>query len=298
MRRLTIPVALAALLLVAPAAQALDVPVEFDYAVLDTPATPDATVVSPEGGSIKATAAVDPVTGDFTIDPATFDFPQYSFSSPIPGTIDVTLNAPATGNVSFATGKVTLNADFKANVNTSLGACNVDTGPITLSTENTEPLPGQAFPPGPTGVVTGPGALGVSWQSLTVGNDPGCALIGQFVNGPGGFWISKGIAPPTEAPQYDVVALGVKVKPKKQTAKKNKKATFKVTVNNPGQTDATGVKLCAKVGKGKQKCAKLGTLAAGAKKTTYVRAKREEDLEGRLHRQGHRRQAGQGHSRS
>lgn len=273
MRRLAIPAALLALLLAAPAAKAVDVGVTFDYAVLDTPATPDATVVSPDGEPIKATAAVNETTGAFTIEPAAFDFPQYSFSDPIPGTIDVFLNSQATGLLDFATGQVTMAADFRAEVVTQLGTCNVNTGPITMSTENSEPLPGQRFPAGASGVVTGPGALSVSWQSLSVGSEPGCSLIGQFVNGPGGFWISKGIAPPKEQPQYEVAALGVSVKPKKKTVKKNKKAKFKVTVSNPGDTTASDVELCAKVGKGKRRCIDVGDIAAGARRTSKVTAR-------------------------
>ena len=273
MRRAVLPLAATAALLFAAPASAVDVPVQFNYAVLDTPATPDSVVVSPDGDPIKATAAVDEATGNYTVQPDAFDFPKYSFNEPVPGTIDVFLNSPATGNVNFATGEVSMTADFRAEVVTGFGTCNVNTGPITLSTENKEPLPGRRFPAGSTGVVTGPGALGVTWESLTVGNDPGCALIGQFVNGPGGFWISKDIAPPTERPQYEVAALGVKIKPKKKRVKYNKKGAFKVTVRNPGQTDAKNVKLCAKVGKGKKRCLKLGTIAAGTKRVTKVRAR-------------------------
>lgn len=273
MRRVIASIAGAAALLGAAPAQALDVPLAFDNAVLDTPATPNSVVVSPDGAPITATADVDPATGAFTIDPANFDFPLYSFSEPIPGTIDVFLNAPATGQVDFTTGQVDMTADYRAEVTTQLGVCNVNTGPLLQSTENKKPLPGVRFPAGPTGVVSGPGAIAVSWSSLTASSDPGCNLIGPFVSGPGGFWISKGIAPPAEEPDYEVVALGVKVKPKVRTAKKNKRATFNVTVRNPGDVDATGVKLCAKVGKGKKRCVSLGIIAARAKEVTKVTAR-------------------------
>jgi len=62
-------------------------------------------VVEPGDPLITATAVVDDATGAFTVDPAAFDFPQYRFSSPAPGMIDVILNAPARGQIDLRTGK-------------------------------------------------------------------------------------------------------------------------------------------------------------------------------------------------
>jgi hypothetical protein len=277
-KRIAAAVATAAALGVPSAAQAqnLDVPLEFDYAVLDTPATPDANVVTPEGEPIRATANVDPSTGDFTVQPENFDFPKYTFSSPVQGSIDVILNAPARGKVDFTTGQVTFDADFEAQVDvTGLGACNLDTGVLTMSTEKDEPLPGVRFPPGPTGVVTGPGAMTVDWESLPPGTGPGCSIINAFVGGPGGFWISKGIAPPSEGGEYDGATLKVAAKPSKKKVKAGSAVPLKVSVSNSGDEAAEGVTVCMTPAKGlkpkKRTCKAYGDIAAGKKRAkTFV----------------------------
>lgn len=262
-----------AALAAAPPALAIDVPVSFDYAVLDTPATPNATVVDPSGPPITATAAVDPQTGAFTVDPATFEFPRYEFSSPVTGSIDVILNEPAAGQVDFASGQVTLTADFEAQVSVSgLGDCNLDTGDLVLSTENSEPFPGQRFPAGATGVVTGPGAITVSWASLPPGTGPGCAIINPFVGGPGGFWLSKGIAPPTGGGgEYDVAALKVRVKPARKAVRGGKAVTFRAKVTNTGDQSTDNVSACVKAPRGlkpaRRICRAYGALATGQSKT-------------------------------
>ena len=267
-KKCLIALAAAATALGVPAtAQAVDVPVSFNYAVLDTPATPNALVVDPSGPPITATASVAD-DGSFTVDPANFDFPKYEFSTPVPGSIDVILNSPASGQVNFATGQVTLTADFEAQVSvTGLGDCNLDTGALTMSTENQEPYPGVRFPAGPAGLLTGPGAITVSWPSLPPGTGPGCTLINAFVGGPGGFWISKDVPPPQD---YAVPALSVTSKPATKTVKSGRTATFKAIVRNRGDVDATNVKVCAtapKPLKPRKACRKIGTLAAGAKVT-------------------------------
>lgn len=263
---ITKALAVAALLLAAPAsAYAGDVALEFDNAVLDTPGTPDSVVVDPSGPPIRATAALDEATGAFTVAPATFDFPEYSFSSPVPGTVDVILNTPATGQFDLATGQVTLSANFQAQISISgFGDCNIDTGPVVLSTENAEPLQGRRFPAGVPGFVTGDGAVTVSWPSLPPGTGSGCSLIEPFVNGPGGFWMSRGISPtPEEQPQYDVANLAVSVKPARRKVKSGRKATLRAVVRNTGDATAGNVRLCVNPPKAKRKCIGVGNLAGG-----------------------------------
>ena len=267
--------ATAALAAAAPA-MAVDVPVTFDYAVLDTPSTPNATVVDPSGPPVTAVASVDETTGAFTVDPATFDFPRYDFAmSGVTGNIDVVLNAPASGVATLATGAVNLNADLVAQITVDgLGRCDVDTGVLAISTENTEPLPGQRFPPGTTGVATGPGAIAVDWESLPPGTGPdpfACSIINGFVGGPGGFWLSKGIAPPTGGGEYDAAALKVRAKPARKTVKGGRAARFKVKVANRGDQATDDVSVCVKAPKGlrpaKRICRAYGTLAAGQSKS-------------------------------
>jgi hypothetical protein len=266
MRTITKALAFAVVALAAPApALAADVPITFDNAVLDTPATPDAVVVDPSGPPVKAVAAVAD-DGSFTVAPATFDFPQYTFSSPVSGTIDVILNSPATGMIDLATGQVTMNADFEAQVKvTGFGDCNIDTGPVVLSTENKDPLPGSRFPAGAGAIGTGPGALAVAWESLPPGTGAGCALINPFVGGRGGFWISKGIAP--KPPSYAVAKLKLTVKTPKVTVRSGGKGKFVVIVSNPSDTAATKGRFCVRNPRfTKKSCLSLGTIAAGAKK--------------------------------
>ena len=262
-----------AVALAAPAvAGASELPLEFDNAVLDTPATPNQVIVAPKGKPITATATVDDATGTFTIPVNRFDFPKYSFNQPTAGEIDVILNEPATGQIDLATGKVTMSANFQAQVTlTAFGQCNIDTDTLLVSTETSEPLPGKRFPAGIAGFGSGPGALGVGWETLPPGTGPGCPLIDAFVSGPGGIWISNGIAPKTDKPAYDVARLGVTVKPKNARIKVGEKAKFKVTVKNPGDTAATDVETCAKRPKGAKTCLQLGTLAAGKKRTVTFR---------------------------
>lgn len=270
----SVALAVAAAALLAPAAAgASDVALTFDNAVLDTPSTPDQVVVEPSGAPITATAVVDDATGDFTIDPAAFDFPKYTFSDPTPGEIDVILNAPATGKIDLATGQVTMNADFEAQITLqAFGNCNIDTGVLTLSTEASEPLPGRRFPPGVAGFASGPGAVAVSWATLPPGMGPGCQLIDSFVQGPGGFWISDGVDPFPAAPPNTRAKLKVMVKPGARTVGPGQKAKFEVTVRNPGNTPARDVEVCAKiVGRDGTVCDPLAALGAGkSKRRTYA----------------------------
>src|SRR4051812_9064650 len=110
MHRMLITTGIAASMAIAAAvpANAAIVPLQFDHAALYTPATPDMQPVSPSTPPLKINADVNQTTGDYTVQPADWDFPEYAFSSPIPGRVDITLPTPATGRVDFATGKLSL----------------------------------------------------------------------------------------------------------------------------------------------------------------------------------------------
>ena len=252
-------------------ASALNVPLQFNHVVLDTPATPKAQIVTPTTQPLTVNANVDPSTGNFTVQPSDFTMPAYNFSSPAPGSATISLKNPASGNVNFATGALTLNADMLATINIQgYGSCTKDTGPVTLSTATTQPLPGQNFPAGPTGVATGAGAFGTGWSTLAPGTGPACPLIDGATAGKGGFWISRNISP---VPPSLGLGFG-KLKP----SKRGSTAVVKVKVTGKGNDDANPVKVCLtasnkKAVSVKTKCQTVSSLALGKTKTFSFRVK-------------------------
>lgn len=281
MRKLSILAAAALSLAVADvaSAQTTPVPLSFDNAVLNTPATPNAVLVSPSTTPITATADVDLTTGAFTIDPANLHFPSRSFTSPAPGSIQVSLGAPATGQLIPATGQVALTADFTAQITiTGVGGCAIDTGSQTYSTENSTVYPGKRFPTGPTGVATGPGAITGGWATLPDGTGPGCTLLNSLVKGPGGLWISNGVAPPAPA------KVSLSSTPAKKTVAAGKSVGFTAKVKNTGGLRSSIVTVCVATPKklsviGK-KCKSVGGLAAGASSTAKFKVKAAKTAKG------------------
>jgi hypothetical protein len=264
MRKLCIlAVGLFSLALAAPAgAQVISVPLSFNYAVLNTPGLKDEQVVSPSTNPITATAQFDESTGTFTVQPNQFNFPTYSFTTPVPGTLAVALKNPATGSFNPATGALTMSADFVATINLNgLGACTADSGQQTYSTSNSTVYPGVAFPKTATGPVTGPGAITGGWQSVT-SSGPACAIVASYLNGPGGLWISKNVPVPT--PTLAISA------PKKASERLGKSTTVAVTVRDTGTLQATTVTVCAaapkKVSVKGSDCKQIASIAAGSSK--------------------------------
>lgn len=168
----------------------------YDDVILDTPATPDAPIVSPRGHPLTVRAEVNRTTGSFTVAPSGFSVPVYKLSAPLAGTIRISLKGPATGTLSFATGNLVLHADFLAKITLSgYGECTKNTGPVTLSTSAAAPFATHPFPHGATGPVTGDGAFGALWKSLAPGSGPACSVVDPVTAGSGGIWVSRGISP-------------------------------------------------------------------------------------------------------
>jgi hypothetical protein len=275
-RKLIAAAATAAAALVAAApAGAAPVALDFDHVVLDTQATPNAEVVSPSTDPLKVNADVDLATGDFTVQPADFDFPEYSFSTPVQGTIDIFLHEPASGHADFATGKLAFTGTFDAKVTVNgIGDCTKTVGPTTLTTETTNPLPGQPFPPGPTGPASGNGAFGVGWDSLDPGTGPGCGLIDSFTSGEGGIWISRGIDPSTYG-NSGAAKLALALR-KPQAIEAGRKATVRARVRNTGDDAARSVKVCLRAPKPlspRRHCRGIGRLGAGKAKRVAFKVK-------------------------
>jgi hypothetical protein len=243
------------------AAQTVSVPLSFNNAVLTTPGFKDVVLVSPKTAPITATAQFDQSTGAFTIAPADFHFPPYSFTTPVPGTLQVSLNSPANGRFNPSTGFLTVTIDYLATINVNgIGTCTADTGAQTYTTSNTTVYPGVAFPATASGPVTGPGAFTGGWPTVqTMGS--ACSLASSALNGPGGLWISKNLSPP----RLSIAAHS------KKTDTVGKSAAIKITVEDTGNVAATGVSVCATAPRSahvtRATCRTIGTLAGKAKKT-------------------------------
>jgi len=253
----------------AAAAPPLTMPLTFNNAVLTTPGFPNTVLVTPASTPVTATATLVPGTGAFTIKPSDFNFPTYSFTTPLPGSFQITLKNPATGQFNAATGALSITADFVATVNLNgVGSCSADAGTQTYSTSSSAVYPGVAFPANANGATTGPGAITGGWQSIQ-SSGSACSLVASALNGPGGLWLSKDIAPPK--PKLSISAAH------KAKGTVGKSTTLKVTVANRGKLVGTSIKVCAKAPKSVHvagaKCKTIAQLAVGAKKTLKFKLK-------------------------
>lgn len=272
MRKLCIlAVALCSLTVVSSAAaQVVAVPLSFNNAVLTTPGFKNVVLVSPNTNPITATAQFDTSTGAFTIAPGDFSFPTFSFTTPVPGTLHVSLNGPATGQFNPTTGAITVLADFVATINLNgVGSCAADSGHQTYSTSNSTVYPGVAFPATPTGPVTGPGAFTGGWSTVQA-TGSGCSLLASALDGPGGLWISKNVNPPA-------AKLSMSTAPRKTTRRVGRPATIKVTIVNAGNLAASDVSVCVSAPKAIHiagaMCRTASSLAAGKKQIFTFKAK-------------------------
>jgi hypothetical protein len=254
------------------------IPLSFNHVVLETPGTGAAQLVTPSTQPLTALAEVDTTTGAFTIAPSSFSAPTYSFTKPVPGTASMALASPASGTVDFLTGGLTLTGDFLATINLGAdGSCVVNTGSKTLSTAAVAPLLGSPFPAGSTGVVIGNGAFGVSWKTLPASSDgSACALLNSILDGPGGLWISRGIASSAAKP----ATLSLKALDKTTSVRAGKSASVKVTLANSGDAAAKTVKVCLKGKKGivVSSCQTVKALAANSKHSLVFKVSTKKSL--------------------
>jgi hypothetical protein len=234
------------------AAQADPVALEFDNGVLDLGAQKGVVFITP--GGTHATMAIDqdPATGDFTTAaPGDVTFPDYSFTDPVPGQINLSAASPVTdGAFDAATGQMSFSVNLHAEVTLPGGTCVIDPIPVALSTEGTAPYAGVRYT---GGSITGNGAVVASWQSLPIPATQECQLVGALGQGPGGLWLSKGIAPPSaggnEPPPAHVPKIGLTAKPRKAKVEAGKKAKFGVTVTNQTNKELASAMVCAKAPK-------------------------------------------------
>lgn len=271
-------VACASLVMAAPAG-AVPFQLTFDHMVMDTPATPNVQVVSPKGQPLTIVADVNPSTGQFTVQPSDWHFPVYTMSQPVPGTVDIELKSPASGQWDPTSGTLIFNADFLAKITVQgYGDCTKDTGPLSLSTSTTVPLAGVKFPATTTGVVTGNGAFGAGWSSLAAGTGTACSVVDPAVQGKGGLWISRGISP--VPPSVSLKASAPK------SVKAGSKATIKVKVSVSGADDKNPIRVCLAAPKGlspKSSCTTIKSgLAEGKSKTVSFKVKTSKKKTGKF----------------
>ncbi|HET9719987.1 MAG TPA: hypothetical protein VFP55_07925 [Solirubrobacteraceae bacterium] len=220
----------------------------FNHAVLDAGGSA-ANIVTPSTAplTVQATLTGSPAPGQatFTVPTNGVNFPVYNFTAGgFSGTITTTLKNTATGTLNFATGATTMAADFVSTVTLSgvPGSCDLDTGLMNLSTANTQPLMGVAFPAGTSGPVTGTGAFGGTWSSVTGTPQPSNSSTCTLLNvagylGSGGLWISRNLAPPSPAVTVNKI----------KAIKAGKTVAVHVKVSNAAGSVGTGaIKLCLK----------------------------------------------------
>ncbi len=146
-----------------------------------------------------------------------------------------------------------------------------------------------------TGALTG--TYNITDDATVVGGAD-CATVNSVSKGAGSLWVSNGIAEPPVCGEFetgippdclpipcpsgfsgnepDCVKLVAKISkvtvkgPSK--IKKGKKSTYKVTIKNTGNADATGVRLKVS-GKGLSFNTSVGKIAAGKSRTTNVKVK-------------------------
>jgi hypothetical protein len=235
----------ASLAFTASASAQTPVTLSFNHVVLNTPATPDAQIVTPSSQPLTMAADVNP-DGSFTVQPPDFHAPTYTTTSPVDASVTVSLADPATGSMDATTGALSMTADFLATLTVpNYGSCTVDTGDLTLTTATTQPLAGQRFPATPTGISSGAGAFGVGWSTLPPGTGSICSEIDSYVDGPGGIWISRNI---TIAQAQALSAPKLTLKSTKPAAvRAGRTAVVKVTLANTGAADTKSVRVCLSV---------------------------------------------------
>jgi hypothetical protein len=164
----------------------------------------------------------------FHVSPGGFQFPHFTGTqSGVTIELDSVLADTLTGTYDPATGAMTTDPasfDVTIDLDTPLGTstCVMDVAhgnpvPMSFSTEATSPYPGDRFDPLPLSDPPVNGAIATSWADLpastfTSGSANLCALLDQQKAGPGGVWLSNGIAPPsTPSPPPPPPSVGVLV---------------------------------------------------------------------------------------
>jgi CARDB len=202
--------AVSALSASAAQAQTEDVTFTFDEVVGNLGSLTGGELVTPSDPPATMSGEIDTATGDFTVQPADFFFPEKTFMDVQPGihaTVTFSTDTPITGNLDQATGASSWDLSLDAHIVLS-GAiaadCNISNAPLTLETSGT--LPGTpARDAAPFAPPSGEGAAVELWDDLpaAVGTpQPICDIVSTTVGGPGGVWMSGTalVGPPPAEP--------------------------------------------------------------------------------------------------
>jgi hypothetical protein len=139
--------------------------------------------------------------GAYTVPVADITFPEFTgelFGFPL--SVTVTPNADLAGNYNSATGAVTGNSsNWTATIDFNGDPCTITPIPLAFGTATNSVFEGNAFD---TGTPMGKnGAISDDWSTLPLGTGAGCDLINAATQGPGGLWLSDGVAAPTYVQQ-------------------------------------------------------------------------------------------------
>jgi hypothetical protein len=148
------------------------------YGVAQLNECPQGTPADPSESCIRYTASYDQQTGDFTVQPENFHFPNHNFTSEtvntVPGRINTT--QPIQGNLDFETGDSSFSTELSTKVLISTG-CTIDPFAITGTTGQSGSLTGTTAPP--SGGI-GEGTLVAN--EFAVGNATGSSQWCQLAN--------------------------------------------------------------------------------------------------------------------
>jgi hypothetical protein len=202
--------AVSALSASAAQAQTEEVTFTFDEVVGNLGSLTGGELVTPSDPPATMTGEIDTATGDFTVQPADFFFPEKTFMDVQPGidaTVTFSTSDPITGNLDQATGVASWDLSLDAHIVLS-GAiaadCNISDAPLALETTGT--LPGTpARDAAPFAPPSGEGAAVELWDSLpgAVGTpQPICDIVSSTIGGAGGVWMSgtAAVGPPGPEP--------------------------------------------------------------------------------------------------
>jgi hypothetical protein len=199
--------------LTASAAQADDVHFEFDHVVAQIGSFTDSQLVDPgvPDDPMTMDGEIDPATGDFTVQPDDFFFPEKTFQDvPAPGinvTISPLIDTPVTGNLDTTTGDADADVDLDVDIDISGGAtdhCEIENIPLALETTGTLSTGGNDYDAAVFAPPTGDGAFVELWDDIPDSTGgPLCGVVNGETGGPGGIF-TDGFAEVTTGEPFHV----------------------------------------------------------------------------------------------
>lgn len=195
-RTFSIILGVAALLLVpGAAAQAAPVHMDITDAVLDLGGLSGVKAIDSSIPDPPATLTGELDGSDVTIPKEGFVFPPKSaeVTTGVVAEINMEANEDISGTFDPGTGQLSLAVSLKATVGVLGSTCVVSPINLALSTQNARPYLGVPYESG----FDGNGAVSARWSGLPpVTGGGACGTVAGLIAGPGGIWMSHGIATP------------------------------------------------------------------------------------------------------